>query len=120
MEIFPRASKSCSKIGWTLEFEFTEKIANSVNALDSDGCPVAMEDAENIMLASEPFLIGRFRDLEKEIDRIKQLSRDALRLARNGRYCAEDISDVCNAFDALEVAITNPNAQITGPEAPVY
>ena len=112
MKIFPRASKSCSEIGWTLEFEFTRKIADSVNALDSGGCPVAMEDAENIMLAAEPFLIGRFLDLEKEIDRIKQLSSDALRLARNGRYCAEDLVSVCKAFDTLEVAITQPNREL--------
>jgi hypothetical protein len=55
MNVFPRADKSCAEIGWTLEFKFTKRIADSVNALDGDGCPVAMEDAENIMLAAERY-----------------------------------------------------------------
>jgi hypothetical protein len=50
-----------------------------------------------------------------EYNKLLYLSSDALRLARNGRYCAEDLVSVCNAFDTLEVAITPPNAPITGP-----
>jgi hypothetical protein len=58
--------------------------------------------------------IEAMRKMLAEYRRLKCLAGAALKVARRGRYCAEDLMVACRSFDDLEAAI-QPNAKITGP-----
>jgi hypothetical protein len=79
MNIFPRADKSCAEIGWTLEFKFTERIADSVNALDGYVCPVAILAEVRSAMSEGLDQISKDSDMENKTQKTAHLEEEPKR-----------------------------------------
>ena len=96
MNVLPRADKKLREIGWTLDLDFIQQIAKGISSDEANGCPVAMEDAENIMLAAERYAAVAFA---RRLNRIAGLCR----VADKGDACRAILEEVHDAMSSAQL-----------------